>query len=283
MYNRFRSSYVPGSTFKPVTGAIALTENVLTADEDLGYSGTGWQKDGSWGGYVVTTLEKYWGFANLRNAYIFSDNIYFAKVALRIGQERMEANLDKIGFNEPMPFEINLTASTYESQENALANEMLLADTGYGQGHLLMNPIHFSMIYSAFSNNGNMLKPRLIFEENLTPEIWISGAFSAQAASAIREEMVHVIEDPSALGHRGKINGVLLAGKTGTAEIKSEQDSVFGTEIGWFAAFTADDSAEHPIQIMTLVENAKDRGGSKLAIPFVQEGIRFYLGLTQEG
>ncbi len=84
MYNRFRAALVPGSTFKPIIAAIGLTSGSFTADEDFGYSGLSWQPDDSWGSYKVTTLHTYSGDANVRNALVYSDNIYFAKAALRM-------------------------------------------------------------------------------------------------------------------------------------------------------------------------------------------------------
>ena len=87
MYNRVRETWAPGSSFKPVTGAIGLTTGKLAADQDLGASGLEWQKDSSWGSYQVTTLHTYSGAANLNNALIYSDNIYFAKAALQIGAD----------------------------------------------------------------------------------------------------------------------------------------------------------------------------------------------------
>ena len=85
MYNRVRETWAPGSSFKPVTGAVGLTTGAFTAEEDFGASGLSWQKDESWGNYKVTTLHEYNG-AVLKNALIYSDNIYFAKAALKIGQ-----------------------------------------------------------------------------------------------------------------------------------------------------------------------------------------------------
>ena len=79
MYNRFRAALVPGSTFKPIIAAIGLTSGSFTADEDFGYSGLSWQPDDSWGSYKVTTLHTYSGDANVRNALVYSDNIYLQR------------------------------------------------------------------------------------------------------------------------------------------------------------------------------------------------------------
>ena len=85
MFARYESTWAPGSSFKPITGAVGLTTDSFTATEDFGPSGLRWQEDSSWGDFYVTTLTTYSGVANLRNALIYSDNIYFAKAALKIG------------------------------------------------------------------------------------------------------------------------------------------------------------------------------------------------------
>ena len=86
MYNRFRQVWCPGSTFKPITAAVGLESGAIDPMEDYGNVGLSWQKDASWGSYHVTTLHAYEPVI-LENALIYSDNIYFAKAALKIGSE----------------------------------------------------------------------------------------------------------------------------------------------------------------------------------------------------
>ena len=63
-------------------------------------------------------------------------------------------------------------------------------------------------------------------------------------------------------GYAAHRDDILLAGKTGTAEIKASKDDISGTELGWFAIFTAEDTVERPILIISMVEDVKGRGGS---------------------
>lgn len=269
LYNRYQASYAPGSSFKPIIGAIGLTKNKITKDEDFGRSGTSWQKDSSWGTYNVTTLTTYSGPANLANALIYSDNIYFAKTALKIGASTLASELNKIGFNKQIDFEQAMTASKFANNDT-FDSEIQLADTGYGQGKALVNPVHMASMYSAFVNNGNMIKPYIEYSESPKSEVYIENAFSEDAANTIKEDLIQVIENPNGTAHDAKINGVTLAGKTGTAEIKDSKDDETGTELGWFNAFTADESSSNQYLIISMVEDVKGRGGSHYLLPKVK-------------
>ena len=260
MYNRFRQVWCPGSTFKPVTAAVGLESGAIDPNEDYGNVGLSWQKDASWGSYYVTTLHAYEPVI-LENALIYSDNIYFAKAALKIGSEEMESSLTGLGFNEELPFEIKMAESQYSNTEG-IETEIQLADSGYGQGQVLVNPLHMACIYSAFCNEGNVIKPYLVYQNEATAEYWIPGAFSNETASRVLEGTKKVVNDSNGTGYAAHRDDILLAGKTGTAEIKASKDDISGTELGWFAIFTAEDTVERPILIISMVEDVKGRGGS---------------------
>ncbi len=269
LYNRYQASYAPGSSFKPVIGAIGLTTGKIDKDEDFGTSGTAWQKDSSWGTYNVTTLATYSGKANLLNALIYSDNIYFAKAALKIGSDTLSSELNRIGFNKQIDFAQAMTASTF-ANNSTFESEIQLADTGYGQGKVLTNPVHMASIYSAFVNNGNMIKPYIEYAEMPKSEVYIQNAFSSDAANTIKEDLIQVVENPNGTAHEAQISGVTLAGKTGTAEIKESQDDETGTELGWFNAFIADENSSKQYLIISMVEDVKGRGGSHYLLPKVK-------------
>ena len=260
MYNRFRQVWCPGSTFKPVTAAVGLESGAIDPNEDYGNVGLSWQKDASWGSYYVTTLHAYEPVI-LENALIYSDNIYFAKAALKIGYEEMESSLTQLGFNAELPFEIKMAKSQYSNSES-IETEIQLADSGYGQGQVLVNPLHLACIYSAFCNEGNIIKPYLVYQNEVSAEYWISGAFSSETASRVLEGTKKVVNDSHGTGYAAHRDDIVLAGKTGTAEIKASKDGSSGTELGWFAVFTAEETVERPILIISMVEDVKGRGGS---------------------
>ena len=272
LYNRYLATYAPGSSFKPIIGAIGLTTGAFSADDDFGRSGTKWQNDSSWGDFYITTLSTYSGPANLKNALIHSDNIYFAKAALKIGGKNLINSLKNIGFGQQIEFPQTISKSSYSNSES-FTNETQLANSGYGQGEVLVNPINMAMMYSAFVNEGNMIMPYLEYKENAssqTAKYYKENAFSKEAANEVRDDLIQVVENPSGTAHLAKIEGKTIAGKTGTAEIKQSKDDTEGTEIGWFNAFNVGESDANSLLIVSMVENVKGKGGSHYLLPKVR-------------
>ena len=262
MLTRYLQSYCPGSTFKPITGAIGLTTGTLSTEDTFQYSGLSWKKDG-WGEYDITTLTAYDGPKNLKNALIHSDNIYFAQAALQIGKKNFTDGLDKIKFNENIDLGLTTSKSQYANKID-IPNEKTLADSGYGQGEVLVNPIHMASIYSAFANDGNMIKPYLEEKSDNQVEYLVEDAFSKDAANIIKEDLIQVVENPEGTAKDMQVSGRTIAGKTGTAELKESKDAEADV-LGWFDCFTTDDS-DNQLLIVSMVENGRDLGGSHYLI-----------------
>lgn len=255
LYTRFLESWCPGSTFKPITGAIGLTSGKLSTTDEFSYTGLAWQKDSSWQDHKITTLTGYSGKKNLRNALIYSDNIYFAQAVLEIGEETFTKGLDKVKFNESIGFDMPTSKSIY-SNSDTIASESILADSGYGQGQILVNPIHMASIYSAFVNDGNMIKPYIEYKDDKKAEYLVENAFTKEAANEIKEGLIQVVENPSGTGHDVKVDGVTIAGKTGTAELKASKEAE-GDTLGWFDCFTVDENSEDSLLIISMAKNRK--------------------------
>ncbi len=274
--NRFAASWVPGSTFKALTAVIGVDSGKIDPQENFGYEGLSWQEDSSWGDYHVTTLTDYGDQVNLENALVYSDNIYFAKAALKIGADTLIDRFKAMGFDEEIPFELSLTSSTYDDDDN-IDSDIQLADTGYGQGQLLVNPVHMLSMYSLFVNDGSMIQPTLLCQDGYTGKMWKENVFSEDAVETVRNDLIQVIENPSGTGASARINGVTLLGKTGTAEIKDSQSDTDGIERGWFICETAD-STDTPIAVAGMVEDVKGKGGSSYVTEKVRNITADYLG-----
>lgn len=269
--NRFRGTYIPGSSMKPITGAIGLNSDSLDPSKDFGAKDK-WQKDSSWGNYYVTTLHAPTP-NNLKNAIIYSDNVYFARAAIEIGKDKLTAGYDKLKIGDKIPFELSLNASQYQNKDSKFEDQQL-ADSGYGQGQLLMNPVQLAAIYGSFVNEGTVAQPYLVMDEK-PEEPWIKDAFSKDTASTIKEALVGVIGDSNGTGHSIYHNDIELAGKTGTAELKASQSDTSGSEIGWFTVMTT--NSDNPILITTMVEDVKNRGGSGYVVDHMKSPLGSYL------
>jgi cell division protein FtsI/penicillin-binding protein 2 len=271
LYNRCRSTWAPGSVFKPIVAVLGLTQGSLTSGTEAVYEGLKWQKDSSWGNYFVTTLTEY-SPKDLQNALVYSDNIYFAQAALDMGTENFQKGLDSVGFGETVPFDIEYKSSSY-GEEGKIDSETELADSGYGQGKILVNPLHLAAMYSAFSNDGSMIAPYLTMGKEKT--YWKENVFTPEAAQTVWDNMVQVVDNPEGTGHEAMIEGKTIAGKTGTAEIKDSKDDTTGTELGYFIGIRGGDE-NSSLLIGMMVEDVKDRGGSHYVVPKVRECFANY-------
>ncbi|MEG0510256.1 MAG: penicillin-binding transpeptidase domain-containing protein [Clostridia bacterium] len=257
LYNRYTASWCPGSTFKPITGAIGLTTGKIQKDEDFGHSGLTYIKDKSWGTYNITTLKEYSGPANLENALINSDNIYFAKAGMKIGADIFSKNLINLGFHETFPLEQPVAQSTF-SKNKKIEREISLADSAYGQGEILVNPVHMASIYSAFVNDGNMVKPHIEYKETDNVEYIKQEVFSKEAANTIREDLIQVVENKEGTAKKLKLSGVKIAAKTGTAELKTTKTETNAKRLSWLNAFTANLEEAEPLLVISMREIDSD-------------------------
>lgn len=269
--NRANNAYSPGSTMKLITASIGLENKVIDPSEKMEIKGLYWQNSSSWGDYKVTRVKDA-GSVNLYEAVKYSDNIYFADKAIKIGAEKYIEEAKKFGIGVKSTFEYPMAKSQI-SNNGKLEDELLLADTGYGQGEILTTPLEITMAYSALGNNGNIMTPRLVISENNEAKIY-SEAISKDYLPELKKCFSAVINDSDGSGNLAKIEGVNLAGKTGTAEIKGSKDDKSGSENGWFAAVDLDDSK---IAISMVMEDMKEKSTSQYLVPKVKNIIETYL------
>ena len=274
LMSRYKQTYTPGSSMKPITAAIGLETKAIDPDKDLGAKDK-WQKDSSWGNYYVTTLHAP-SPNNLKNAITYSDNVYFARSALNIGKENLFKYYKNLKIGKKVPFELALNKSQYINK-NQKVSDQLIADSGYGQGQILINPLQLASIYSAFVNNGSIYQPHIVQGQT---KIWIKNVFSKETTKIIKEDLINAIADENGTGHAIYHDNVILAGKTGTAEIKQSQSDTTGTELGWFTVMTIDE--KQPILMTTVVEDVKNRGGSGYVVEHTKLPLDLYLSQVSD-
>lgn len=271
--NRFSKTYAPGSTMKLLTASIGLNNGILNADESVTIDSQSWQKDSSWGNYFITRVNNITTPITLREAAKYSDNIYFAQLALKIGSENLINGIKGFGIGEELTFEYPMNNSSI-SNNGSLDSEILLADTGYGQGELMVTPLNMALAYSALANDGNIMNPRLVLTSDSSATVWKESAIKSEYLPTLIEDFSAMVNDADGSAHSAQIDGYNIAAKTGTAEIKASQDDTTGTENGWFVAV---DTTSSKLAVAMIVEDVKDRGGSSIPIPKVKAIMEEYL------
>ncbi|HAQ6432851.1 TPA: penicillin-binding transpeptidase domain-containing protein [Enterococcus faecium] len=248
--SRFATGYAPGSTFKMITAAIGLDNGTIDPNEVLTINGLKWQKDSSWGSYQATRVSSDVSQVDLKTALIYSDNIYAAQETLKMGEKKFRTGLDKFIFGEDLDLPISMNPAQI-SNEDSFNSDILLADTGYGQGELLITPIQQAAMYSVFTNNGTLVYPKLIADKETKDK---KNVISETAVQTIVPDLREVVQDVNGTAHSLSALGIRLAAKTGTAEIKEKQD-VKGQENSFLFAFNLDNQG---YMMVSMLENKED-------------------------
>jgi len=146
---------------KPITAAIGLKEGAIDWKKTINVKGLKWQKDSSWGNYYVTRVSDQPN-VNLEKALVYSDNIYFAQAALAVGKDKFLSGLQDFGFdNKGFKYKYPIQLS----KAGKIGSDIGLADSGYGQAQVETNVLHLAATYTTFVNDGNMIKPILLADE----------------------------------------------------------------------------------------------------------------------
>lgn len=250
LLNKFQITTSPGSTQKILTAMIGLNNKMLDDKTSYKINGKGWQKDKSWGDYNVTRYEVVNGDIDLKQAIESSDNIFFARVALELGSKKFEEGMKRLGVGEDIPSDYPFYNAQISNKN--LDNEILLADSGYGQGEILINPVQILSIYSALENKGNVNAPHVL--KDTKNKVWKKNIISQENIKLLTDGMQQVVDKT----HREDIyrSYANLVGKSGTAELKMKQGET-GQQIGWFISYDKD----NPNMMMAInVKDVQDKG-----------------------
>nr|WP_202107338.1 penicillin-binding protein 2 [Agromyces seonyuensis] len=267
----------PGSTFKLVMVATALESGQYTPDSTFpnpaSYTLPGSSSvvrnsgGGTCGGGATVTLA---------TALRLSCNIPMAELAVELGDAAIRQQAEKFGFNTefdiPMPTEASVYPRSLDDAQTAL--------TGFGQGQVLATPLQMAMVSAAIANDGIVMRPNTvdrIVNPNLTllsemqPEEY-DRAISSATARTMTEMMVNGVENGAA--SNATIDGVSVAGKTGTAEHGEGDPYTL-----WFTGFAPADDPQYAITVM--VENGGGLGqegyGNLIAAPIAKQVLEAVL------
>jgi peptidoglycan glycosyltransferase len=179
---------------------------------------------------------------------------------------------EAFGFNERIPVDVGTEASVFPDIADDSAN--LRAFAGIGQGDVSATPLQMALIAAGVANEGKVPRPRLVreivdpnagIEERFTPEI-IGEPMSSRTARQVKDMMVAVVE--SGTGTAARMEGVQVAGKTGTAQTGIEGANPHT----WFIAFAPADDPQ--LAVAVIVENGGSFGseatGGAVAAPIAK-------------
>lgn len=247
--------YPPGSTFKIVTAAAALTTIpdindwvcICTGAAEIDADHT-----------IHDFQQEVHGKTGLADAFRLSCNPAFSGLALEIGDQKLRATAESFGFNKNFLFSDLVVYNSVYPSGNRTRYEV--AASGIGQSAIVATPMHMCLIAASVANGGKMPEPVLIREIRSPAGRSISTFKSSVAmtvcapetASKLTGYMRQVVQNGGS-GWRANITGMDICGKTGTAE--SELNGV-PINYGWFVGFNAD--PQKPYALCILVEDIPD-------------------------
>ena len=270
LINRATSGlYAPGSTFKTVTLASALSN--MSGVRTRTFNDNGSLKLSEKQSLSNDSGEAY-GPMDLEMSFIKSSNVVFGTLALELGNSKLKDTAEKFGFNNSIPTNgFYLSKSSFPTLG---ANDKgLIAQTGIGQASILATPMQMALVCSTVANNGVMMEPTLVKEivdkdknviKKVDPKKYAQVMSSSDAAMA-KDAMKGVVDD-----HLTRIfAGVDAGGKTGTAETTDSNGNLTKSH-SWFIGFAPVNKPK--VAVAVIVENAGY--GAEAAAPVTAEVMR---------
>ncbi|MEU6323785.1 penicillin-binding protein 2 [Streptomyces sp. NPDC047009] len=275
-----RKPQAPGSTFKLVTLTAAIENGLITSiDTPTGVAAP----------YTIpgtrTNLPSEAGDAacsnvSARTALKLSCNNVFADLAAKLGQDKMRATAEKLGFNTAIDTPVRTSPpSKYPSKKISIDQ---VAQTGIGQFDVQATPLQIAMVTAAIENGGKLVAPHMVSEVTDADGNVLEGfkdpksdqVMSAKTASMLQDAMRTVATDGG--GKPAQVAGAEVGGKTGTAQ-RGVNNNI--PPLAWFTSYGK--AGGKQIAVAVLIENSDtDRseiGGGKLAAPIAQKMMAAWL------
>ena len=267
--------YPPGSTFKVVTAAAALENGVSMSQElpspdvfDVPQTSADIR---NFGGSTCGD-----GSLTLPEALEISCNTTFAGLGVELGDDKLAAEAEKFGFNQPSPYQLPAATSSIPEKQDVPAT----AQSAIGQRDVRVSPLQMASIAATIANGGRRMAP-FVAQEVVSDKGTVVKRFEGedfgqvipeQVAGDLRDMMRQVVE--SGTGVNAKIPGLEVAGKTGTAQHAEGRDPH-----AWFIGFT--ESGDRQIAVAVVVERGGNAGseatGGHVAAPIAKAVMEAYL------
>jgi penicillin-binding protein 2 len=299
MINRVAAQhYSPGSTFKVVTQLAAFKSGLFRPESVVNCPG----------GYKLGA--RTWrchkdaghGPMDAKHALQYSCNTWFYKVADTIGLDAIAEMGKALGLGSPTGIGVLgevpgiMPSSEYHDRlsPGGYTKGMAL-NSAVGQGDDNVTPLQLALVYAAIANGGTLYKPQLVQRiedldgqviEAFDPQVVREMEINPVHRKAIVDALVSVVHEAGGTAYKTRIEGVLTAAKTGTAQVarigavrlKTHQMDFFVRHHAWFAGFAPADNPE--IAVVVLNEHG-GMGGSDAA-PTGMAVIKKYFELKQE-
>lgn len=275
-------TYEPGSTFKIITAAAALEENVVNANSQFycpGFKVVADRKIGcaNKSGHGAQTFVE-----GVRN----SCNPVFMELGARLGYEKFMEYFTSFGLTEKTNVELVGEASSIYYHNKM--SEVDIATSSFGQGFQI-TPIQLITAVSAVINGGERMKPQIVKEirnsggvkKSYQPEV-INRVISEETSKQMREILESVVALPTATGKNAYVKGCRIGGKTGTSE-KGNRDE--GKRIASFIGFAPANDPEIVCLIMLDEPQVDNKYGGTIAAPLageILEDVLNYLGIEKQ-
>ena len=260
--------YHPGSTYKLLVAAAAIESGAATpastfdnpAQLQLPQSSAVMQNASR---TVCGPGDK----ATLETAIIQSCNIPIAELAMEMPRDEVPKMARAFGFEQELQIPLNVSPSVAP----APLDQAQVALSSIGQLDVRATPLQMAMVAAGIANGGELMKPQLVdqiiapnlsVEREFTPEV-LGNPISSETAQTMTGMMEKVVSDPSGTGFLAGIDGVRVAGKTGTAENGTAADGSDRPFTLWYTGFAP---AEDPqIAIAVVVANGGGEAHNYLA------------------
>jgi peptidoglycan glycosyltransferase len=272
----YRERYSPGSTFKVVTSKSALEAGLATPTEPVFPESDGFQIPGT--GTKLRNFGNGVCGGDLTESLVNSCNATFAQLGYELGDAFAPA-MQQCGIGSAPPIDISPSAVESVGPEVG-ADKARFALAGIGQGDVFTSPLQMALIAEGIANGGVIKQPHVVKEiqnsdgqvvRTIDAQDWKT-CMNPTTAAALTSMMVQVVERGS--GTAAQIDGVTVAGKTGTAQtVEGESPHA------WFIAFAPAEAPRYAVAV--IVEHGGDFGseatGGEVAAPIAKQVLQTLL------